>query len=150
MPQAYFYYQAKIDPTWYLAPAGGAPPPDLSWMQTGIIPGSPRRVFASLQVTVSWFLTPAIAPDLSWLPRPEPFKKRLESYESRQSDISWFLVLPSILPSDLSWIPEAPGPVLRPAVSFLSGYAGTANYMIQPPVFSGTSPFFPVLKGESV
>jgi hypothetical protein len=125
MPQAFFYYQQKVDPSRFAAfllpwlapqvPAPGrvrvvpasvitpdayflAPPLDVSWAQGGGVFLPRLRTATSGEASAATVLVPPL--DLSWLPGVPPGVRRVASPPSSTSDPTSFLAPPI----DLSWL----------------------------------------------
>ena len=167
MPQAFFYYQQKIDPSWYATEQAAVP--DLSWL--GIAPPPPARPrslesqapspgsFLAPPDALPWAQTQGVSAaaiarqlesrwsdastlsllDTSWLLAGAPTPLRAPGFASQASNSALFVVADTT--PDLSWLgQQALAPRLRQTLDSTRAEAGWYLPIAPPPDLSWVSP----------
>jgi len=125
MSRAFFYYQQKIDPSWYQA----EPPPvvpDLSWIQSSGV-----RLRELKTVEQNQFVLPTqLDGEIKWFVKSGEYLPQQVSVDSSETDVSFFIL--SSVP-DLSWLKEK-GLYLSPSRVFQSSWVSPETFLaIAPP-----------------
>lgn len=98
MARAYFYYQQKIDPEWYVAPVSV---PDLSWSKNTSVQSRTKLSTLSVRINTAWYLPTDNVTNLSWSKNTSTQNTVKVPTASASVNTSWYLFTNDVI--DLAW-----------------------------------------------